>query len=307
MRCAALSYAEQVREEIYQSRPSKKAHYRAFCYGLLLLGRRFDPQCVALSTEHLAVSKLYGFAVNDCIGLRAAFTEHKTPRGKSLYSAALTDREDIARLMAYFNHAPDAPNRALMEDECAHMFLSGAFMACGTVSEPSKSYHLEFLSPSDALADLLFERMSTMGYPPKSSVRRGQTVLYFKESEQIEDILTMIGAVKCSLRLMELKIYKDLRNRANRATNCETANIDKLVRASSQQLSDIALLRESKMLERLAAPLREAARLREENPDASLAELSRLSGASRSGVNHRLTRIAQEAKRLRAGKEALGG
>jgi hypothetical protein len=116
------------------------------------------------------------------------------------------------------------------------------------------------------LGDLLFERLTTAGYPPKAMQKRGQTVLYYKESEQIEDLLTMTGAASCALELIEQKIYKDLRNRANRATNCETANIDKLVRASQSQLDDILFLKTSGGLQALPAELIFMARLREENP-----------------------------------------
>jgi len=294
-----LSYAARVREEIAKTRPFRSKHYKSFCYGLLLMGKRFDRQSAVLATEHLPVSKLYGFAIRDMIGVRAAFTEQRTLRSKTLYTIALTDQGDLARLMGVFSHAEGAPNRALMRGDALPLFLAGTFLSCGTITEPTRGYHLEFLPPSDELCDLLFELLSTVGYPPKSTVRRGQTVLYYKESEPIEDLLAMMGAVKCSLELMELKIYRDLRNRANRATNCETANIDKLVRTSQKQLAEIETLRESGALETLPPELGAMARLREEHPEASLAELAELSGVSRSGVNHRLRRLSEAAAKIR--------
>ena len=208
----------------------------------------------------------------------------------------LSDPQLCERLLASFGHAPGRVNRELIEGESFPAFLAGAFLVCGTASEPAKSYHMELLPPGGGLADLLFEELSL-------AVRRGETVLYFKESEQIEDLLTMMGAPHCSLELMETKVYKDLRNRANRATNCETANIDKLVRAASQQLADIALLRNTGALLSLPAPAQSVAVLREQYPDASLSELSGYAGLSRSGVNHRLQQIAQAARRLREGEE----
>lgn len=294
-----MSYAARVKEEIYLSRPSKKPNYQAFCYGLLLMGRKFDNQGISIATEHLTVSKLYGFAIKDAIGVRAAFSEQRAPRGALLYTVELNHPEDIDRLLRYFAHQEGRFNRELIEIESFPMFFSGAFMACGTISEPTKSYHLELLPPDDALADMLFEQLSLVGYPPKSTVRRGQTVLYFKESEQIEDLLTMIGATRCSLELMETKIYKDLRNRANRAANCDAANAGKLFKAAGQQLSDINLLRTHGLLETLPSQTIAAARLREENTDASLSELSKLSGLSRSSIHHRFNQIAQAAQQLR--------
>ncbi len=300
-----MSYAARVKEEIYLSRPSKSPYYRSFCYGLFLMGKNFNSLGISIATEHLTVSKLYGFAVKDVIGVRAAFSEQRAPRGAPLYTVELRRPEDIGRLLRAFEHDDTRFNHDLMSEERFPLFLSGAFMACGTVSEPVKGYHLELTPPEDALADMLFELLSTAGYPPKSTVRRGQTVLYFKESEQIEDLLTMMGATRCSLELMETKIYKDLRNRANRAANCDAANADKLFKAAEKQLADIHLLRAHGLLETLPPQTVAVARLREENPEASLSELSKLSGLSRSGINHRLSQLAQAAQTLRETGEAV--
>ena len=109
----------------------------------------------------------------------------------------------------------------------------------------------------------------------------------------------MIGAVNSSLALMEIKVYKDLRNRANRATNCETANIDKQVRAARQQVDDIRLVLEHGAGEKLSPELRTLCEVRLKNPEASLSDLAELLSISRSGVNHRLRRIAAIAGEIR--------
>ena len=238
-----MSYAAKVKEEIFASRPSKGRHYQAFCYGLLLLGKKFNEDSIAIATEHITVSKLYGFAIKDSIAKRAHFVEQRTPRGSALYTVELNERDDIHRIMKYFGH-DETVNMELIQGDNFQAFLCGAFMACGTVSEPQKGYHLELIVPDEELADILFMQLSSLGYPPKSMQRRGQTVLYYKESEQIEDILTMIGATHSSLELMETKIFKDIRNRANRAANCDAANAGKMLKAANQQLEDIELLKE---------------------------------------------------------------
>ncbi len=294
-----MSYAAKVKEEIFLSRPSKSRHYKAFCYGLLLLGKKFNEDSVTISTEHITVSKLYGFAIKDSIAKKASFMEHGTPRGAVLYTVELSDKDDIRRLMRFFGHT-ESINMELIEGECFQSFLCGAFMACGTLNEPQKSYHLELVVPDEELADILFMQLSSLGYPPKSMLRRGQTVLYYKESEQIEDILTMIGATHSSLELMETKIFKDIRNRANRAANCDAANAGKMLKAATQQLEDIRLLKDNDLFSGLAPQAAAVAKLREQYPDASLSELSKLSGMSRSGINHRFGQISQAASKLRA-------
>lgn len=183
-----MSFSAKIKEEIFQSRPARKPHYRAFCYGLLLFGRRFGPQGIEAATEHPAVSKLCGWAIRDAVGARPSLSEQKTLRGQPLYTVELSDPQLCERLLASFGHAPGRVNRELIEGESFPAFLAGAFLVCGTASEPAKSYHMELLPPGGGLADLLFEELSLAGYPPKSSVRRGETVLYFKESEQIQRI-----------------------------------------------------------------------------------------------------------------------
>lgn len=294
-----MSFAAKVKKEIYLSRPVRSPFYKAFCYGLLLFGKSFDETGVFTGTEHITVSKLYGHAIRDSIGQKADFTEQKVFRGAPLYTVELSGEENISRLLSFFEVGEEIQENPLTKGEAFPMFFCGAFMSCGTISEPAKGYHLELLPPSEQLADFLFERLFEAGYPAKSTQRRSQTVLYFKESGQIEDLLTMMGATRSSLELMETKIYKDLRNRANRAANCDAANAGKALRAASQQLSDIALLRKSGLLETLSAAAIQVAELREQNPDASLSELAEASGLSRSAVNHRFAQIAAKAAQKR--------
>ena len=135
---------------------------------------------------------------------------------------------------------------------------------------------------------------------PRAIRRKGYNVLYFKASEQIEDLLTTMGASQSALEIMNLKVYKDFRNKANRMTNCETANIDKTVAATRKVLHAIAALEEHGALETLPAPLQNAAQLRRDYPDYSLAELACMSAmpVSKSGLSHRFQKIVEKASEL---------
>jgi DNA-binding transcriptional regulator WhiA len=288
-----------MRQEICKSRPKQGEGYRAFCYGLLLFGARSEAHGLLFATEHALIAAEYAEAVRHILGRYPVSAAGQPGARKGAHSRIVLSESDAKKLFSYFSHTSGVPNEKIFSGERFPEFLAGAFAACATISEPARSYHLELHPGEEYLGDLLFERLTTAGYPPKATQKRGQTVLYYKESEQIEDLLTMTGAASCALELIEQKIYKDLRNRANRATNCETANIDKLVRASQSQLDDILFLKTSGGLQALPAELIFMARLREENPNASLAELAALSGVSRSGVNHRLQRLSRAAGRLR--------
>ena len=131
--------------------------------------------------------------------------------------------------------------------------------------------------------------------------RKGSELLYLKESEQIEDFLTLIGAPVSSMRLMEVKVMKTVRNHVNRTTNCETANLNKTVSAAASQVQDIRFIRDTVGLSYLGPELQEVAELRLKNEEMSLRELAaNLSQPiSRSGVNHRLRRISEIAEKLR--------
>jgi len=202
--------------------------------------------------------------------------------GAFSYGKKIFGNESIGELMI---------DKTMVSDENLNAFIAGAFLSCGSISEPKAGYHMEFCPPSGFLSDFLFELLSNIGYPPKSSFRRNRVVLYYKESEQIEDILTMIGASTASLSIMETKIFKDYRNRANRASNCEIANIDKTLKSSKKQMDDIDYLKDNNLIDTLPPQIEELVALRIQNPDASLSDLAETLGVSRSGINHRFIKL----------------
>lgn len=184
-------------------------------------------------------------------------------------------------------------------DENTGLFLRGAFIACGIVSDPNKEYHLEFFVGSSEKNAELCRLVSESGMNIKSGTRKGKSLLYTKDSENISDILTFMGAMISSMEIMNAKIYKDLRNNVNRKVNCESANIEKTVSASRKQLEDIEYIEQNVGLGILSEELRRLAEIRRENIDLSLSEIGKVLGISRSGVYHRIKRISEIADRLR--------
>ena len=196
-----------------------------------------------------------------------------------------------------FQCASTAPT---WSDDCPAALLRWAFLACGAVGNPETGYHLEFSVPYYNLSRDLLALLRELGFGAKHVCRKGAHVVYFKESEQIEDCLTLMGAPNASLELMGVKMVKDIRNNANRVTNCESANIDKTVAAAAVHVEAVRKIEARGGLELLPEDLREAARPRLENPDMSLRELGEAMEPplSRSGVNHRLLRIVEFAEKL---------
>jgi DNA-binding protein WhiA len=186
-------------------------------------------------------------------------------------------------------------------DEQTGTFLRGMFIACGNVYIQKAGYHLEIMPDSEEKCAVLHRLITEHGMTINIS-RRGRTAfLYSKNSENISDILTYMGAMRCAMEIMNIKIIKEVRSNINRSVNCETANIDRTARASAKQLDDIAFIFEKLGRDKLPEELCEIAELRLANPDMSLRDLGKLvqPEISRSGVNHRFERLTKLAAELR--------
>ncbi len=186
----------------------------------------------------------------------------------------------------------------LESDEQKKAFLCGVFLACGTMSSPDKGYHLQFSSHRRALIRALGEFLTGLQLSPRESMHGNHYMLYIKNSEQIEDLLAYMGAFESTLKLMEEKVYRDVKNSVTRRVNCENANLEKTIQSSSE---DVAIFR--KFLEKggenlLSEDQLKLARCRMEHPEYSYSELAGVleENLSKSGVNHRLRRIREIAR-----------
>lgn len=184
---------------------------------------------------------------------------------------------------------------------CETCFLRGVFLAAATVSNPrASSYHAELSIPDAGRARTVYRILSEHGCTPKIINRTSGTGLYFKSGEAIEELLVLLGANSAAFELMNCKIERTIRNEENRATNCVASNILKTVDASRKQIDDIETLAAAGRLETMPFDIRITAKLRLENPEASLAELALLHKPpiSKSGLNHRLEKISEEAQKI---------
>ena len=140
---------------------------------------------------------------------------------------------------------------------------------------------------------LRFDALLEMGLTPKQTERKGSSILYFKQSETIEELLALMGAPVSAMTVMQAKIEKDWRNDANRKTNCDTANVTKAVDAAQEQLAALRTLEAQGRLDSLPEKLLQTALLRREHPEATLSELAELHEppTSKSTVNHRMRKL----------------
>ena len=187
--------------------------------------------------------------------------------------------------------------------DCDAELLAALFLKCGTVSDPEKSYHLEFLCDSDEGADTAAGALARLGISAGITRRKGLIAVYIKGREGISDLLAALGAYNALLEFENALVLKEMRGGIQRRVNCETANISKTVSASMKQVEDIRYIESTAGLSFLPETLRQAARLRMDFPEATLSELAdRLPGTGRSGINHRLRKISKIADDMRAGK-----
>lgn len=189
--------------------------------------------------------------------------------------------------------------------EDVEAILSGIFLAVGSFSEPNKAYRLDFNITTQGQEKLLSNIIREVGYTPLFCERNGFRYLYIKESDAIEEILTAMGADDAAMEIMNVKIYKNMRNTANRITNCETANIQKTVIASTDIINKINKILDVKHIDFIGADLIKTAELRVNNPEMSLKELSELFSPpiSRSGLNHRLKKLSKIADDIEEGEK----
>lgn len=187
-------------------------------------------------------------------------------------------------------------------DDEKRAYIRGAFLGGGSVTNPEKNYHLEFVTHSEEYAQDLCELINSCGLNSKVIQRKNSFIVYIKEGEQIVDILNIMGAHSCLLELENIRIMKEMRNNVNRLVNCETANLSKTVNAAVRQVESIKFIQSKMGLKRLPQNLREIAELRLEYPDESLKELGEMLDppVGKSGVNHRLRKIEKIAEELRS-------
>lgn len=192
-------------------------------------------------------------------------------------------------------------NILIQKECCKRAFIRGAFLASGSISAPEKFYHFEIVCTTEDKAVQLKNIIQYFNIDAKIVERKKHFVVYIKEGAGIVDILNVMEAHVALMDLENVRILKEMRNSVNRKVNCETANLKKTVSAAVKQIEDIKFIRDKVGLSVLSDNLEEMARLRLDNPDASLKELGEMltPAVGKSGVNHRLRKICEIADDLR--------
>lgn len=263
-------------------------------YGFLLFSRSFSIKRICMQTENEKTAKTYASLLREVYGadvkISCGGTKVKTYRAEVVNEA---DRLKILASVDFGIYDGLINEEAFLRECCKASFVRGAFMACGHLTDPNKSYRVDFSVKEEKLAKELVEFMAHYDIAARISSRAGAYTVYIKKSETVINLLTLMGASSRSLELIETTIIKGLKNNMNRASNCDNANINKTVEASFAQRKAIKYLMDKGILESLPDELISAAKLRMENPELSLKQLCKESNEpiTVSGLNHRLRRI----------------
>ena len=298
-----MSFSSDVKQELCLTMPESSCCKRAELAGLIALGGTLLPESsgggLRFRTENEAVAERTASLLQQFFSI----TPHKAVQKKksvgSIFNLLIDAESGYQHKMKALGLWRDGRAKFCTdpfitgESCCRRSFLRGAFLAGGSVNAPEKSYHLEIETHYHDLARDILQLFEDEQLSARSVSRKSNFVIYMKDSEEIADALTALGATDSALSLYAIKVEKDMKNTINRRVNCETANLTKTANAAALQIQAIKKLMGSHLAGDLTPPLLELAELRLNNPEASLAELGALleTPISKSGVNRRLQKL----------------
>ena len=313
-----MSFSMDTKNELAHIVPEKKCCMLAEIAGFIRMcgsirlagGGKFR---IITMTENPAVARHYKKMIKGYFGVD---TELEVGAGNTLtkgrayfltigpqeLSEQILRETGILMVKEGMNYISDGIYDGLIRTKCCRKaYLRGLFLAGGTITDPEKAYHIEFSCASQNLAaDVRKLINSFVDLHAKISPRKKNYAVYVKEAEQIIDILAIMGAHSQIFSFEDVRITKEIRNKANRINNCDNANIDKTLQAAEKQLAWIRKIQEKKGFCFLPDKLYDAAVLRLDNPEATLQELADMMDPpmKKSGINNRFRKIEEIASKL---------
>ncbi len=310
-----MSFATDVKAELLRVELEKYCCMRAQLSAILRMNGnlviRGEGMGLNFITENAALARQVLKLIRNrfSVGVEVVVTRSAKLKKNNRYQLKIIPAPEVRGLIEHLHlkFADDGHlEKSLLRTVCCRKaFLRGAFLASGSLNKPESDYHLEIVSANENFAHTILRLMRYFELNAKLIDRKQSYIVYLKEGDMITDFLSLIGAHNSLMEFENVRIVKQLRNQANRITNCETANIDKTIRAAFRQVESIKYLQSNGVLEQLPPKLRDIALLRLQYPDSNLNELRSLHHAdiSKSGLNHRLKKLEIMANEL--GMESL--
>ena len=283
-----MSFSSDIKEELSRVNNLKnKTILEAEFLGYILTGNTTNNKDVLefITENEFNIERFYRILFNLEI-------EYDPEVKGKVFVATIKKNEKVEKLMEI---------KLDQNEEIQKAIVKGAFLGAGSITDPNKQYHLEILFQERSNAEYVLNICKNFGVYLKVLENKNKVQLYIKDGEEISKFLALLGANRGVLSFEDVRITKEIKNNVNRLVNCETANLNKIVNASVNQVNDIKLIQKLNKFEELPEDLKEIAILRLENPDMSLKALGELleNPIGKSGVNHRLQKIHDFAEELR--------
>lgn len=319
-----MSFSKDVKEELSRQISSARHCQIAEIAAIISMCGRIiisvkDEYMIKIHTENLQVARKYFLLVKKAFQATPEISIRKNVylKKSNIYTLTLKDSMTSFRILQATKLLQEngeiqenlsiVNNLVIQNACCKRTFIRGAFLAAGSISDPEKTYHFEIVVSTEAKAKQLKEIINTFHIDAKVIQRKKYFVVYVKDGSQIVDLLNVMEAHVSLMKLENVRILKEMRNSINRQVNCEAANINKTVKAAAKQIDDILYIRDTVGFSELSENLEEIAKLRIEQPEASLKELGEMLSEpiGKSGVNHRLRKLSIIADNLREQKEEI--
>lgn len=300
-----MSFSENIKEEILHADCRKKNCSLAFISGLSAFTMEKNRDKISFLTDGEETGKRLSYHIKKLLATEdGELMRAGVGRGGKCFRLSYygENAKSILFLLSDKNGNEEddfhIDTERLITLEEQRFFIMGAFLGGGFAADPMKIYHLEFMAKRERALSELGSVFSRLGEIQRCVVRNGYHVMYFKNYDSIENIMNLLGAHKSLMRLANIKIEKEEKNRLNRQVNFEVANMQKTNDAATEAINEIESIMYTVGLDALPDTLSEMALLRLANPEESLSGLAKLSGLSRSGVNHRLKKLSEIARNL---------
>lgn len=305
-----MTFARSIKEELVHLKRDEKEKLAELASLIQLNGELIinnDGQHIIFKSVNHAITRHFFKLVKDLYDAEMEIVYRETTFKKKELNVIIKSKVQVIALELGLLSSGTYEYELLTQSvKTKQAYLRGAFLASGSINDPiTANYHLEIYTTSKETIVFIQQVANSFNLNSKIAKRRNGFILYLKEAEAISEFLKIIGAYEGVFKYEDLRIQRDFANSINRIINCEIANEKKTLAAANEQLKQIEYIKEHRNLDQLDKSLKEVIILREENPDASLNELSKAyeektgEKLSKSGINHRLQKIKDLADEIK--------
>lgn len=319
-----MSFAKDAKLEVIKSKFESDCCSMAFLSAIIKSAGQLDisngKKSIVVFTELKELYNAISPILEQYYGEKPSLVTEELPNKTIRYTIYIPlDAEELLTDLGIMTLGDDGyelvdgiPDFLIKQDCCKVAYVKGIFVGCATsniviknydnsTTKNSSGYHFEFILSNEILAQDFIKLLASLSIPAKWTTRKNNILVYIKEYQVICDILALVGASKCVMKLQNEATIREVRNAVNRQNNCFNANLTKTLSASVRQLDAINYINKTIGIDSLDAPLAELCLIRLANPDESLESLTKLysTPVTKSGINHRFQKIEKIAKELK--------